>query len=148
MNNNLIVDTPSKEFALASEGMHNAEIVEVKDMGIKPTAWGDKHKYMFRYEVDELDPDGKPISCIESFNATLGKGSRLADRIQSLIGKAPGRKYDLAKLVGWKGQIVVEHRESDGKTYANITSVLRKKTMNVHNVDITDDDIPSFDPEA
>jgi hypothetical protein len=41
--------------------------------------------------------------------------------------------------VGWVGQIVVQHNESNDKTSANVTSVLRKK--NLHGPDITDDDM-------
>jgi hypothetical protein len=129
----------SKQFEIPDEGIHDAEIIEIKDHGIVKTAFGDKHRVMIRYRcTDQQDAKGEPITCIESFNAVLGRRSRLAERIESLTGQHPGGKYDLDTLVGWTGQIVIQHKHVDGKTYANVVSVLRKKAASAHG----DDEVP------
>jgi hypothetical protein len=38
-----------------------------------------------------------------------------------------GSEFDLNDIVGIKCQVVIQHKESDGKTYANIASVLPLK---------------------
>ena len=118
---------------------HEAEIVEVEDRGVTKTKFGDKERVLIRYRTDQRGTDGEWLTVIETFNKTIGKNSRLAERIERLTGAAPGRRYDLTKLIGWKGTIVVVHSESDGRTYANIDSVIRKK--NAHGVDVTDKDV-------
>jgi integrase len=35
----------------------------------------------------------------------------------------------LTQLIGWRGQIVIEHNDVDNRTYVNVTSVLRKKAL-------------------
>jgi hypothetical protein len=118
-----------KTFELPSEGVHEAAIVQIKDLGIvNSPKYGDKRKVQFKYEcLDEQGSDGKPRSAIESFNATLGSGSRLGERVTSLIGRHPGSRYDLSGLKGWRGQIVIQHTDSNGRTYANVTGVIRRK---------------------
>jgi hypothetical protein len=120
-----------KEFEIPDEGLHNATITEVKDLGTIKTAFGDKHRVMIRYRTDQHDSKGEPLTVIETFNAVLSRGSRLAGTIESLTGERPSHQFDLEELVGWTGQIVVQHTEAaNGRTYANVTSTLRKKTAN------------------
>src|SRR5215469_10985808 len=135
----LIIEQQTKEFELPDEGVHEAEIIEVKSLGVTKTKFGDKERVLIRYRIYQRGTDGEFLTVIETFNKTIGKGSRLADRIERLTGAPPGRKFDLTKLIGWKGTVVVVHSESDGRTYANISSVIRKK--NAHGVDVTDKDV-------
>jgi hypothetical protein len=129
----------AKQFEMPDEGVHEAEIVEVQDLGITKTAFGDKERVLLRYRIDQKGSDGEYLTVIESFNKTIGKNSRLAERIERLTGVMPTQRYDLITLVGWKGTVVVAYNQSNGTTYANIDSVIRKK--NAHGVDVTDKDV-------
>jgi hypothetical protein len=121
---------PHKTYEIPDDGVHNAEIVEVKDLGTVDTSFGAKHRVMLKYRTEQRDSKGESITVGESFNFTIGKGSRLADRVETLTGRRPSRDYDLEELVGWKGQIVVQHKDVDGTTYANVDTVLRKRGGN------------------
>ena len=110
----LIVEQNTKQFELPDEGVHDAEIVEVQDRGLTKTKHGDKERVLIRYRTDQRGTDGEWLTVIETFNETIGKNSRLAERIERLTGAAPGRRYDLTKLIGWKGTIVADHSEPDG----------------------------------
>jgi hypothetical protein len=119
---------PHHTYEIPDEGVHNATIVELKDLGEVKTTFGDKRRVMLKYRTEQLDSKGEPITVGESFNFTIGKGSRLVERIESLTGRRPSRDYDLEELVGWKGQVVIQHKDVDGTTYANVMSVLRKRS--------------------
>jgi hypothetical protein len=130
----IVVET--KSYELPDEGVHNAELIDVQDLGIvSGSRYGDKRRIRFRYRVDQVDLQGERITVIESFNAALGKGSRLGARVVGLTGRHPGNGYDLTQLIGWRGQIVIEHNDVGDRTYANVTTALRKKAA-------TDDGVP------
>jgi len=41
------------------------------------------------------------------------------------LGISAGSEFDTDELIGTKCQVVIQHKESEGKTYANVTAVLR-----------------------
>jgi hypothetical protein len=85
----IVVDT--KSYELPDEGVPNADLIDVQDLGIVSGGrYGDKRRIRFRHRVDQVDSQGERITVIESFNAALGKGSRLGARVTSLTGRHPG----------------------------------------------------------
>jgi hypothetical protein len=139
-----IVEQTTKEWELPAEGTHAAEIIAVEDLGMKPTNFGNRRRCLIKYRVQQLGENGEPLTVVESFNVNINIGSRLADRIKTLTGKLPDKRFDLSTLVGWKGTIMVTHTEAeDGRVFANVTGVIRSKpATNLHGLDITDEDVP------
>jgi hypothetical protein len=127
MSEPIIVE--QKQYELPDEGWHKAKLIEVKDLGIVPTSFGDRRKIQFKYQVAQLGSDGQPLTTIERFNASLASRANLAIRIRDLTGKLPTKQFDVASVEGWQGEIEIEHNESEttGKTYANIRKIRRPK---------------------
>jgi hypothetical protein len=119
-----------KDYELPEPGTYNAELIEVIDRGIVGTAFGDKHRIAHKYKLEQLDSQGENLTVLESFNFTFGKGSRLLARVTKLLGGKPPKGFKLNSLVGWTGQVTVEHEEgSDGRVYANVASVVPSKKV-------------------
>jgi hypothetical protein len=125
MSEPIIVE--QKQYELPAEGWHKAKLIEIRDLGIVDTDYGQKRKIRFKYQVAQLGKDGQPLTLIEQPNASLGRRSNLALRIRGLTGQFPQKGFDVASVEGWAGEIEIEHNvsEKDGKTYANIRRVRR-----------------------
>lgn len=110
-----------------SEGVHAVVLADVADLGILPTAFGDKHKVQFTYLTDEADEQGKTKYLFERFTASLHEKASLRKRVKQLTGNAElGASFDLESLIGTQARVVVEHNEgNDGKVYANVASVMK-----------------------
>lgn len=121
-----------KEFELMSEGVHNVTITKIEDLGKVDTQYGVKEKArIFFTAQDQTDKEGKPVDAVKSVNCVLGPKSTLGKMLTQL-GIVPGDEFDLNDLVGIKCQVIIEHNESDGKTYANIATILKsRKTSSV-----------------
>lgn len=131
----LIVSSKSgKNFENASEGTHQAVLVEVKDLGeiegfnmfTKKTE--KVHKIMFRYEVEERDSESRRIALFERFRWSLHEKSKLRPRVKQLLGRDPGTEFDVELLVGTNMNIMVEHvqgKKDPTKTYANIVGMVK-----------------------
>lgn len=114
-----------REFELMSEGLHNVTITKVEDVGAVETKYGVKDRVrIFFTASDQKDKEGNPVDAIMSANKTLGKKTTLSKLLNSL-GIEVGSEFDLNTLIGIKCQVVIEHTESEGRTYANIATVLK-----------------------
>jgi hypothetical protein len=125
MSEPIIVE--QKDYELPSEGWHKAKLIEAKDLGIKSTKYGEKRKIQYKYQVPQVGKDGKPLTAIEWFNASLGSRSNLSLRIRSLTGQFPKKGFNVASVEGWEGEIEIEHYydEDKGKTFANVRKIRR-----------------------
>ncbi len=80
-----------------------------------------------KYEKDGVEVEG-PMSIGRRFTASMSSKANLRQFIESWFSKKfptdpEAADFDHAKLVGRKCLINVTHNESNGKTYANISSV-------------------------
>jgi hypothetical protein len=125
MSEPIIVE--QKDYELPSQGWHKAELIEAKDLGMLSTKYGVKRKIQYKYQVAQVGKEGKPLTAIEWFNASLGSRSNLSMRIRGLTGQFPKKGFDVASVEGWKGEIEIEHNydEEKGKTYANVRKIRR-----------------------
>ncbi len=119
-----------KQFETPDEGVYWATPVEIKELGIVPTANGDKEKIQFIWELDDLDSRGNHLRAFQRFNKTLHPNSSLSQAIFDITGKEPGEEYELDDLLGLRVQLAIKHNPSDatGKVYANVAAILRPKT--------------------
>lgn len=122
------------KFEKPTEGTHTGVLVEVKDLGVVPkfnkykNKIEDWHGIRFRWEVDERDKEGRRKAVFETFTLSLGDKARLKPRVASILGKDPGKKYDVMLLQGVNMQLVVAHvpnpKDADDP-YANVVATLR-----------------------
>ena len=121
-----------KNFEIPTEGVHDAELIEIKELGMVDTPNGEREKVRFVYGLDDTDSRGKPLLVFQTFNLTLHPQSRLSKTIYDLTGKDPeeGEEYELNDLLGTRSQLVLKHQRSEinGKTYANVAAILRPQT--------------------
>ncbi len=108
-----------------TEGLHNVTITKVEDVGPQETAYGTKDRArIFFTASDQKAKDGSAVDAVMTVTKSLHSKSALGKLLNSL-GVNAGAQFDLNDVIGIKCQVVIEHKESDGKTYANIVSVLK-----------------------
>ena len=113
-----------KSYEQMTEGLHNVTITKVEDLGLQETNFGTKDRARIVFTAaDQKDKEGKAVDIFMTVTKSLHSKSQLGKLLAAL--KVPvGAEFDLNDVVGLKCQIVVGHNEKDGKTYANVTSVI------------------------
>lgn len=128
----LIAPKPTSNFEIAKEGVVQAVIAEVRDLGFQKESYKggpekDVHKILVRWQLAELDAksNNEPKRIYEKFTFSLAEKAKLRKRVTQIFKKEPPDTFDFAKLVGVNRNVVIEHNlGKDGKTYANIGSIL------------------------
>lgn len=114
-----------KIYEQMSEGLHNVTITKVDDLGLQETQFGtkDRARIVFQAADQKDSKTGEPINVMMTVTKSLHSKSALGKLLATL--KVPvGAEFDLNDIVGIKCQVVVQHKESEGKNYANIATVL------------------------
>ena len=113
------------DFPIPSEGAHIATVKDVRDLGIRPTSYGDKHQLRLDWLLDETSEAGQALMAFQTFTASLGEKSNLRKAIKSILGRDPGPEYDTDDLIGRRATLVLGHDEgSGGRIYANVRAIL------------------------
>jgi hypothetical protein len=127
----LVAPKPTSNFEIAKEGMTQAVIAEVRDLGIQKDTYNGQekevHKILLRWQLAELDAknNNEPKRIYEKFTFSLHEKAKLRKRLVQIFKKEPPENFDFNKLVGVNRNVVIEHNlGKDGKTYANIGSIL------------------------
>ena len=122
-------------------GPYQAVVSGVKLHEGVQTQWGDKDRLQIDFQtelnmrdhVDGSDED-EPMTISMFVNNNLNKGSRLLELVEQLMDPASLKRVleeakdgiDIEQLLGGTRCLIqVVHEESNGKTYANIKSVMR-----------------------
>jgi hypothetical protein len=120
----VISDQRQSKYALATEGLHKAEIVSVKDIGDIETPYGPKPHVQFVWILlDERDAKDKYVTLMQRYPRSVGEKARLRKLLNELGIKDP-LGFDLEKLLNTKADIVVSHNVSGNRTFANISTVV------------------------
>jgi hypothetical protein len=121
-----------KVYELPTEEAHSLTIVEYKDLGEVETNFGTKEKVSIKIEVsDQKAQDGSPIYVFVNATKSIGPKSTLGIFLRKLGINVQGA-FDMDDLVGFKFRAVIEHNKAEnGKTYANIGSILKGKAVPV-----------------
>jgi len=146
MEHHMSLIIKDRVFENANEGLHNARISRVEDLGVVDTNYGAKDRIRLVFEMlDQKDKTGQPIEVWMSANKVLGPKSTLGKFLATLKISAQGQ-FDANTLVGKKLQVVITHNEKDGKTYSNIASVIAPRAASqaapAPVQEIADEDIP------
>lgn len=105
-----------------SEGLHNVTMTRVEDLGLQETRFGMKECAAIYFTAD--DQKGKPLDVCISVVQSLHPESSLV-KLLTALNVPFGDTFDLSVLVGVKCEVVIQHREKGGQTYANIAAVLK-----------------------
>lgn len=117
----MIVNTPPPTFEVPSEGSHQATLLDILDIGNVETKFGSRHKLKFIFAVTE---NGKALEVHVRYNWTLHEKSALRKMLKSWLRRDPGTSFDLEPLKGRRATIIIQHAESEGRTFGNVISVL------------------------
>lgn len=117
------------EYTPPPEGIFRGVCVDLVT-GLKvQTPWGLKDKVKLFWEIDEPRADGKPFVVQKSYTPSLDSKSNLYKDLLTWRGKAFSdeelKGFDLEKVVGVSCQIVIQHRETEKGTFANVMTVTR-----------------------
>lgn len=128
----LAKNTGGGDFELAPTGNHRARCYGVVDLGMQRREWSGevnyKHIVRISWELpDELMSDGRPFSITQNYTLSLSDKANLRKDLESWRGRsfteAELEGFDLKNMIGVPAMVNVVHRESNGKTYANVGSV-------------------------
>jgi hypothetical protein len=115
----------SKEFEIPEDGLYQAVLADVVDLGEQPTQFGDKHRARFIYILSETDSEGRPFRLMQQLNVSLHEKSGMAKIVKRLLGKDPGESFDLDLLIGKQCQLdVIRNEGKEGRIFANVNAVL------------------------
>jgi len=121
-----IVKDSKKDYTPAPEGLHQAVCIDVVDLGIQKTQFGDQVKIEVRWVIEEIDPKTqKQYMVLRRFTPSLHKKASLRAVLESWRGRKftdeELKGFDIEKLIGANCQLQVCHNiSSDGDTYANV----------------------------
>ena len=126
----IIVKDNRREFTPAPEGLHQAVCVDVIDLGIQPSPWGDKQKIEIRWQLDQIDEEtGKRFMVMSRYTTSLNEKANLRKHLEAWRGKKFTKEeldgFDVEKLLGVNCQLQVIHNLSDnGGTFANVQAIV------------------------
>lgn len=129
-----------REWTQPPEGLWQSVCVDVVDLGLVKTEWGEKPKVSLIYQLalinedgsEELSPDFDPPKRYEvrrNFGLSLSEKSALRPFLEAWRGRKFTKEelagFDLEKLIGVNCQLQIIHNVSDqGRTFANIQAAV------------------------
>jgi len=126
----IIARRPESTFSPCPEGLHHAVCVDVIDLGVLQTTWGDKHKVRVVWQIEEENPDtGKRYEARKQYNLSLHEKATLRKDLEAWRGRKFNNDelegFDLEKLLGINCQIQIVHDITEDATiYANVQAVV------------------------
>lgn len=121
---------PESSFDPCPEGLHQAVCVDVVDLGVLETQWGDKHKVEVRWQIDLDNPrTGKRFEVRKRYTLSLHEKAQLRKDLECWRGRKFSEEelkgFDLEKLLTVNCQVQVIHNISDeGKVYDNVQALV------------------------
>lgn len=122
----------TKSFKPCPAGVHDAVCAFVVDLGFEYSEQYQKEsrKIMIIWEINEPMEDGRPFMIQRRYTLSLNEKATLRKDLEGWRGAKftdeQLKGFDVEVLKGKQCQIHIIHNEKDGKTYANIQSLLPK----------------------
>lgn len=126
----IMARAPESKFTPAPEGLHQAVCVDVHDIGLQKTPWGEKHKVLLVWQINEVNPElGKRFDIRAFYTLSLSEKANLRRDLECWRGRKFTEEelagFDLEKLLGANCQLQIVHNLGDeGKTYANVQAIV------------------------
>lgn len=120
-------------FAPAPDGPHSAVCCDLINLGLQKSEWQGKvkeqHKIRILWQIGEFDKDGRRFVVGRTFTKSLHENSALRAFLESWRGRAFTEEelagFNLTNLLGIPAFIQIKHAEKNGKTYANVDTIMR-----------------------
>lgn len=129
------------KFTPPPEAIYEAVCVDVIDLGLVKTEWGDKPSIRIVWQIDALEPQthddgsenkrsGKRFVVRRQFGLNLSEKGRLRPSLEAWRGRRFTKEelggFDLDRLVGIPCQLQIVHNiKENGKVYANVQAVMK-----------------------
>ncbi|MEO9887054.1 MAG: hypothetical protein ABJR05_14550 [Balneola sp.] len=133
----LIIKEEKPDYPLAPDGLQDAVLVDVVDLGELDTPWGPKHKLSLVFELEDTDPEGKHYVVTKRYTWSLNEKSNLRKdlerwRCSKFTTEDLEQGIDMEAIIGLNATLFISHNESEehGKTFANIETILPRKKNN------------------
>src|SRR5690554_2628967 len=128
----LIIKDEKAEFPLAPDGLLDAVLVDVVDLGELDTPRGPKHKLSLVFELEDTNDEGKHYIVVKRYTWSLNEKYNLRKDLERWHGtkfssEELNQGINMELLIGLNASLFISHNETDEKTYANIETVLPRK---------------------
>lgn len=125
----IIAKQPDSQYETCPEGLYHAVCVDVVDLGLVTTKFGESHKIQIRWQTDERDSKARRYLVRQMYTLSLSEKATLRHTLEAWRGRKFTADelggFDLEKLLGVNCQVQIVHNLSgDGKTYANVQAVV------------------------
>lgn len=114
----ILTENASGGWEHPTAGLHQAVCVDVIDLGVQQTKFGEKEQVKLVFQLDEGKADGTPIYMPRTYTASLNIKATLRKDLKSWRGAdlSPEERggFDMEKLVGAQAQVNIEEFEKDG----------------------------------
>jgi hypothetical protein len=125
-----LVKRYTSDFPIPDEGLHEAELLAVRDLGLVKGYDGVlKPKVKLIWRLGSTGATGRPLQVHQTLNSSLHPQSALSKVIADILGKAPdpGADFELNALIGAKVELLIKHNRSEatGRVFANVAQILR-----------------------
>ena len=125
-----------KPFTPAPEGVWPAVCIDVVNLGMEESPWGQLHKCRIVWEISATMPEtGNRFIQAQKYTVSLGEKANLYKMLKVWRGKDFNADelaaFDLENIVGKPCQLVIVHTEKEGKIYGNVQTVLRADPKNI-----------------
>ena len=118
-----------KGYEKVSEGMHNAVLADIVDLGEVQTKFGLKPKVRLVWITNELDKEQKSKRAFETYTLSLHEKAGLAKRLKGLGVSIPTTgEFELDSVIGLNARLAIQHNaatDGSGDVYANVASTLK-----------------------
>jgi hypothetical protein len=121
-------------FEMTPEGVHVARCYRMVDLGTQESDWqGTKkraHKIMISWELlgEDRMVDGNAFTISKRYTLSMHEKSQLRGDLEAWRGRAftpeEEAQFDVSKVLGSYCMVNIVHESSNGKTYANIASIM------------------------
>ena len=115
-----------KQIPLPSEGLHDAQITAVVDLGVADSPWGKKPQLYVDFDIlDEKAADGSELRVRKYFNNSLNPKSTFYGCVNAALGQVPDSFND-EHLLNRKVRIITSNSEpdNDGRIWARIDKIM------------------------
>lgn len=106
-------------------GLYDAQIFDLRDLGIMPTPFGSIHKIAIRFKVES---GSRAYLVPRTYTFKVTSRSHLGRDIASLVGQVPEPDFDLGSLVGLTCQLHLGiERLSESRNRTRVLGIVPSK---------------------
>lgn len=129
-----IVQNEGVQFEIIPEGIYTVQVVDIDLKENVESKYGVKDKFYFKLGILDEEYRAKTLNHFTSTAYTAGFEGGSASKLYETACSIMGEKLDdtlpldVNTLIGGRFRIVIKHHIKDGKTYSNVTEVMKADT--------------------